>query len=94
MDEIKQLRTQQINNFMSQFDNLNDVTTDQIEEGLKDILEGETPGIDFEYGVDFMLNEDTGDEERTNELKKIHILYTYDNGTDIPGIGKLSYIVG
>jgi len=94
MNEIQQLRTQQINNFMAQFDNLNDVTVDVISEGLKTILGGETPGIDFEYGVDYMLNEDTGDEEKLEGLKKIHILYTYDNGTNVPGIGKLSYIVG
>lgn len=94
MDEIKNLRTQQINNFMSQFENLNDVTVDEIVDGLKTILGGETPAVDFEYGIDYQLNEDTGDEDRIEELKKIHILYTYFDDGDKPKIGKLSYIVG
>lgn len=94
MNEIKALRTQQINDFMASFDDLRNVDTKQIEEGLKEILI-ETPGIQFEYGVDFELNESTGDEDRIQNLKKIHILYTYmDNDTLTPKIGKISYVVG
>jgi hypothetical protein len=94
MDEIKVLRTKQINDFMSQFDDLNNVDVDVLEEGLKNILK-ETPGIDFEYGVDFKLNEATGEDERLNTLKKINILYTYiDEDVNKPKIGKISYVVG
>ena len=94
MDEVKLLRNQQINDFMSGFENLNDVNVDELEEGLKLIL-GETPAIDFEYGVDYQLNEATGDEDKIHELKKIHILYTYiDEDVNLPRIGKMSYIVG
>ena len=94
MEEIKNLRIQQINNFMSQFDDLNVVDVDVLEEGLQKIL-GEKPGIDFEYGVDFTLNEDTGEEDRFTNLKKIHVLYTYINEDENkPRIGKVSYIVG
>jgi hypothetical protein len=94
MNEIKALRTQQINDFMASFDNLKDVDVKQIEEGLKQILV-ETPGIQFEYGIDYELNESTGDEDRIESLKKIHILYTYmDNDSLTPKIGKISYVVG
>ena len=93
MNEIKALRTQQINDFMSTFDDLRNVDVKQIEEGLKEILI-ETPGIQFEYGVDFELNEDTGDEDRLESLKKIHILYTYMDDNLTPKIGKISYVVG
>lgn len=92
MDEIKQLKTQQINNFIASFDDLREVTVSDIEEGLLEILQ-EKPGVDFEYGVDFVLNEDTGENERKNDLKKIHILYSYIED-DKPKIGKISYIVG
>jgi len=94
MNDVKLLRTQQINNFMAQFDNLKDITVDQIEEGLRGILI-ETPAVDFEYGVEYQLNEATGDEDKIHELKKIHILYTYiDEDVNLPRIGKMSYIVG
>jgi len=93
INEIKTLRNKQINDFMSGFENLKEVTVDEIEEGLKNILT-ETPGIEFEYGVDYQLNEDTGEEDRFKELKKIHILYTYmESDSDIPKIGKISYVV-
>ena len=93
MNEVKLLRTQQINNFMSSFDNLKDVSVDEIAEGLQKILI-EKPGVEFEYGVDYQLNEATGDEDRIQELKKINIFYTYieDDATH-PKIGKISYVV-
>lgn len=93
MDEIKQLRTQQINNFISSFDNLKDITVKEIEEGLQNII-GEKPGIEFEYGAEHFLNEDTKQDERIVELKKIHILYSYFELDGNPKIGKISYIVG
>jgi hypothetical protein len=94
MNEIKLLRTKQINDFMAGFDNLKEITVNEIEEGLKQILV-ETPGVEFEYGVDYQLNEATGDEDKIHELKKIHIFYTYiDEDVNLPRIGKMSYIVG
>ena len=94
MNEIKLLRNQQINNFMAGFEDLKNVTVKEIEEGLKTILI-ETPAVDFEYGVDFQLNEATGDEDRIQGLKKIHILYSYiDEDASLPKIGKISYVVG
>ena len=94
MNEIKLLRNQQINNFMAGFDNLNDITVDDIKEGLKSIL-NETPGVEFEYGVDYQLNEATGDEDRIQGLKKIHIVYTYiDEDPNLPKVGRMSYVVG
>ena len=92
MNEVKLLRTKQINDFMAGFEDLKNVNTDEIEEGLKQILM-ETPAVDFEYGVDYQLNEATGDEDKIHGLKKIHILYSYVED-DMPKIGKMSYIVG
>jgi len=93
MDEIKQLRTQQINNFISSFDDLKDITVKEIEEGLQNII-GEKPAVDFEYGAEHILNEDTKEDQRVVELKKIHILYSYFESDGKPKIGKISYIVG
>ena len=93
-EEVKLLRTQQINNFMAGFTNLKDVDVTEIEEGLQKILV-EKPGVEFEYGVDYQLNEATGDEDRIQELKKINIFYTYiDEDINRPKIGKISYVVG
>lgn len=93
IDEVKQLRTQQINNFISSFDDLKDVSVSDIEEGLLSII-GEKPGVDFEYGVEHILNEATHKDERKVELKKINILYSYFESDGKPKIGKISYIVG
>jgi hypothetical protein len=90
--EVKELRTKQINDFMSQFDNLKETDTVMISEGLHNIL-GETPGIDFEYGVDMVMNESSGEEERVNDIKKIHIVYTYTDEDDDLRVSKISYIV-
>jgi hypothetical protein len=90
--EVKELRTKQINDFMSQFDSLNETDTDIISEGLQKIL-GESPGIDFEYGADILVNEDTGEEEIKRELKKIHIFYTYQDEESDLRVSKISYIV-
>ena len=94
MNEITLLRNQQINNFMAGFMDLNTVTVKEIEEGLRNILQ-ETPGVEFEYGVDYQLNEGTGEEDRIQGLKKINIFYTYIyEDVNIPKIGKISYVVG
>jgi len=90
--EVKELRTKQINDFMSQFDSLNETDTEVISEGLQSIL-GETPGIDFEYGADKVLNEASGEEETKRELKKIHIFYTYQDEESDLRVSKISYIV-
>jgi len=90
--EVKELRTKQINDFMSQFESLKETDTDMINDGLKDIL-GEQPGIDFEYGADEILNEDTGETERVKDIKKIHIYYTYQDEENDLRVSKISYIV-
>jgi len=90
--EVKDLRTKQINDFMSQFDNLNETDTEVISEGLQQIL-GESPGIDFEYGAETVLNESTGEEEIKGALQKIHIFYTYTDEEDDLRVSKISYIV-
>ena len=90
--EVKELRTKQINDFMSRFLNLNDVDTDLIEEGLRNIL-GEKPGVDFEYMVETPLNETTGEMERKKKLSKIHIYYSFIDETNKMCASKVSYLV-
>lgn len=90
--EVKELRTQQINDFMSQFSNLTIVDVDVIKEGLRKIL-GEIPGVDFEYGVDISLNETTQEKKRTEKLNKIHIYYTYYDEYNTIKSSKISYLV-
>jgi hypothetical protein len=90
--EVKELRTKQINDFMSQFDSLKETDTTMISDGLKDIL-GEQPGIDFEYGADEIINEDTGETEVIKDIKKIHIYYTYTDEEEDLRVSKISYIV-
>ena len=90
--EVKELRTKQINDFMSQFEDLKETDTGMISEGLHDIL-GELPGIDFEYGVDMIMNESSGEEEKIKDIKKIHIFYTYTDEEDDLRVSKISYIV-
>lgn len=92
-DSVKQLRTKQINDFMSQFEDLNSVDVQIIEEGLRRII-GEIPAVDFEYGVDYTLNETTQEQQRIKKLSKIHIYYTYiDDANDVKA-SKVSYLVG
>lgn len=89
---VKELRTRQINDFMSQFLDLNDIDTSVIEEGLRTIL-GEVPGIDFEYDVETPLNETTGLVERKRKLTKIHIYYSFIGDDNIVHASKVSYLV-
>lgn len=93
MNYITDLRTEQINNFMSEFDDLRCVSEREIVEGLKRII-GEEPAVDFEYKSNTALNEATGAIKFDKELVKIHILYSYVDDGNIPKIGKKSYIVG
>lgn len=90
--EVIDLRTKQINDFMSQFESLKETDTVMISDGLRSIL-GETPGIDFEYGADTILNESTGEEETISDIKMIHIYYTYSDEEDDLRMSKISYIV-
>jgi len=91
-DEVKEIRTRQINDFMSQFEDLNSIDTQIIESGLKTML-GESPGIDFEYGVEHTLNETTGEDKRLKKLEKIHIYYSYIDDYDKVRVSKISYLV-
>lgn len=90
--EVVELRTKQINDFMSSFDSLNEVDTEVIMDGLQRIL-GEKPGVDFEYGADVMINEATKEKTVKRELKKIHVYYTYTDEEGDLRVSKISYIV-
>lgn len=90
--EVKELRTKQINDFMSQFESLKETDTVMISEGLKTIL-GEDPGIDFEYGAETILNEATGEKTVIRDIKMIHIYYTFTDEENDLRVSKISYIV-
>lgn len=90
--EVRELRTKQINDFMSQFEDLNSVDTQILENGLRNIL-GESPGVDFEYGVEHTLNETTGEDVRLKKLDKIHIYYSYISDDNKVNVSKISYLV-
>lgn len=93
MNEIEKLRKKQINDFMSKFDDLNNVDRNILEEGIRGIIK-ETPGIDFEYDAEHFLNEDTGKEDRVVNLKNIHIYFSYiEENVNKPRIGKITYVV-
>ena len=62
MNEIKNLKEKQINDFIYDIE-LNDASTSQIKQGLKYIL-GEEPGVKFNYTQELKVNETTGKKER------------------------------
>lgn len=90
-NSIKQIRTNQINEFMSNF-NLSEIDVDTIEDGLATLL-GERPGVDFEYNVDVQINEGSKKEERIKKLEKIHVYFSYINEDNNICVGKVSYLV-
>jgi hypothetical protein len=99
-DYIHELKVQQVNNFISSFDDLEDVKVSDIKRGLKEIL-GEEPGVEFEYIVDRPLNETTGEYEkdskgniqRIEKLKKIKVFFTYIDEQHTPKFDGLTFIV-
>lgn len=98
-DYIHDLKVQQVNTFISNFDNLEEVSVSEIKKGLKNIL-GEEPGVEFEYEVNRSLNEN-GDFERDSlgrlkkdeKLKKIKVFFTYISETHEPKFDGLTFIV-
>lgn len=88
---IKNIRTNQINDFMSNF-NLSEINVDDIEDGLTQIL-GERPGVDFEYEVERRINEGSKKEERIKKLEKIHVYFSYIGEDNTIHVGKVSYLV-
>jgi len=92
MDEIKNLKEKQINDFIYEVE-LNNVSVSEIKFGLKNIL-GEEPGVKFNYTQETKVNETTGKKERSeSELESIEIYFTYIGENDLARFGTCKYII-
>lgn len=92
MNEIKNLKEKQINNFIYEID-LNNITSTEIKQGLKSIL-GEEPGVKFNYKQDTSINETTKKIERKEqELNSIEVFFTYIGDNNQPRFGSMKYII-
>ncbi len=92
MDEIKNLKEKQINDFVYQVE-LNNVSVSEIKQGLKNIL-GEEPGVKFSYNQPTSINEKTGKKERKEqELESIEIYYTYIGDNNQTTFSSCKYII-
>jgi len=92
MNEIKNLKEKQINDFIYDVE-LNNASVSEIKKGLKYIL-GEEPGVKFNYTQELKINETTGKKERQeSELESIEIYYTYIGENDQQTFGTCKYII-
>lgn len=92
MDEIKNLKEKQINDFIYEVE-LNNASVSEIKQGLKYIL-GEEPGVQFNYTQETKINETTGEKERSeSELESIEIYFTYIGENDQSRFGTCKYII-
>ena len=92
MNEIKNLKEKQINDFIYEID-LNNASVSEIKLGLKRFL-GEEPGIKFNYTSPILINETTGEKERKDkELESIEIFYTFIGDNNQTTFGSCKYII-
>lgn len=92
MNEIKNLKEKQINDFIYEIE-LNNASVSQIKNGLRNIL-GEEPGIKFNYKRELSMNETTNKMERKeSELDSIEIYYSYIGDDNKPHFGTMKYII-
>lgn len=91
MNEIKNLKEKQINDFIYEIE-LNNASVSEIKNGLKRIL-GEEPGVKFNYKRELSMNETTGKVERKeSELDSIEIYYTFIGDDNQTHFGTMKYI--
>jgi len=92
MNEIKNLKEKQINDFIYEIE-INNASVSEIKKGLNRIL-GEEPGVKFNYTQELKINETTRKKERQeNELESIEIYYTYIGENDQTTFGSCKYII-
>jgi hypothetical protein len=92
MNEIKNLKEKQINDFIYSIDT-SEASTSEIKLGLKRFL-GEEPAVKFNYNQTISINEKTGEKTRKDsELESIEITYTYVGDNDQPTFGSCKYII-
>jgi len=92
MNDIKNLKEKQINDYISNIDlSEENINIQEIKDGLS-VLLGETPGINLEYETETMVLENGEGTKRINKLESISIFYTYDNDDNVL-FGTLKYLV-
>ena len=92
MNEIKNLKEKQINDFIYQMD-LQNASSSEIKSGLKRIL-GEEPAVKFTYKSEKKMNEKTGEVERTPQaLESVEVYYSYIGDDNQYHAGTCRYIV-
>jgi len=92
MNEIKNLKEKQINDFVYDIE-LKGISVPDIKLGLKRIL-GEEPGVKFNYIQESTINETTGKTERgESELESIEIYYTYIDDNNQTTFSSCKYII-
>jgi len=91
MDDIKNLKEKQINDYISNI-LLNEESIDinTIKKELGAIL-GEIPGVQLEYKTDSLIIEDGNKSKRVDKLESVSIYYTYDDN-DTLKFGTLTYL--
>jgi hypothetical protein len=82
MNEEKQHKEKQINNYIANLDPEN-LNADLIKQELQKLI-GEVPGIKFNYKSEEMLMEDEKSKKKIEFLESIDIIYTYDMGQGVP----------
>jgi hypothetical protein len=81
MNDIKQIKEKQINDFISNslnFENPGEISVSEIKNGLKNIL-GEEPAVSFNYTKDTMISEDGNTKKRIEKLESVKVIYTYQD---------------
>jgi len=96
MDEIKQLKEKQINDYISNtLLNEDSINIETMKSDLTFII-GEKPGIELEYKSEQLIVEDGKPPIRKEKLESIHIYYTYEtqntNGETEYRFGNLAYL--
>lgn len=81
MNDIKQAKEKQINDYISNSLLKEDsIDVDKMKTELSTII-GEKPGIELDYKTEYMIVEDGKESIKKNKLDSINIYYTYeDNG--------------
>lgn len=79
MNDIKQAKEKQINDYISNSLLREDVIdVDKMKNDLSVIL-GEKPGIELDYKSDYMIVEDGKEPIKKDKLDSINIYYTYED---------------
>lgn len=92
MNEIKQMKEKQINDYISQSLLSEEmINIDKMKNDLSTFL-GEKPGIELEYKTEQLIVEDGKKPIRKEKLESIHIYYTYEGNDGNYYFDNLTYL--